>query len=910
MTTKKSKITRKVPAYATGAQVPYVNTFPQAPVTDAERQAWNSYVGSMRNTPGYGATNWDHDQTFQRAAMQKAGFDPSRVSAIQADMIARNQSLPGTVAYGPDGLSKADSWVGHQTKDQSYRKYEYIHYDKNGKEIGHISPGFTPMTSEQTDQWVAGNRNTAYGTPQPAPVAYDTPAPAVPAKPLGLASNGFPTREEAIARARAKGTIAPSDGTWDNGSSRYSVDAVRSGQAEDFGTGGAINPWDSGKYGVPAERLYATPLGKKIFYPTAPTYGKGGRIRRYDDGGPLSPENPMGGATSLPAPPTGTGPNGDGRWENPHETPQAPPTGQPTPPPPVAPPPVPEPEAEAPEAPETQQSAPGEVKHKYYGFSTTGLAMGALQGADALVTQAIYNPRVRAREAMRMRAAATSVSGPQDFYGTDMGMYGRGGKVGYSYAPYTGYGDGGVTDRDFETMPGMANALVESQEQLQLPNGQLVPVTGSEFHSDKANGMGGKFMELEPGTRVFSKKKLIDKNAASAITNSKVTRKQAPAELVKRYDTKKEEEILKDRNADPIATNTASLIKNVKDGKKDEVFAAQEIVTGRAFDPRMEFGGTLMAGRGGMIYADGGATRFAPGDDLGYNNIEPLTPAPLVPITEDASKLVGPTLEDGSFRSKWEPKEVEVPEMPEIKGDSKWTKFKNWAKENVKGDHNLRDLPLYAPEFMATLNAMTDQPIFSVVPQPKYVRANQMNVQADLNRAYSMSLPALQRSQGAGDATRLGALATLIDNANQVGQYKTNYDAQQRTWADNTNAQIENQFNARRADIASMLADKMAQRTFNKQRSIENAMTTARDTAYNIKHGRALERNSLGVLNKMYPNWQYGPNGLTPVANGPWFHNPYSLSPYGGFEPGDGIRSSETIKIGDHTYKRVESDRN
>lgn len=179
-----------------------------------------------------------------------------------------------------------------------------------------------------------------------------------------------------------------------------------------------------------------------------------------------------------------------------------------------------------------------------------------------------------------------------------------------------------------------------------------------------------------------------------------------------------------------------------------------------------------------------------------------------------------------------------------------------------------------------------------------------------------MAYPMLQRSYGnAGvdSGRRNASLATLVDAANQLGQQKANYDAQQRVQTNNQNAAIENDANWKNTQMAVMLSDKMAQRQFNKERSLENITQSATDKAYALKKGRALEKNSLGILNQMYPHWQYGPNGLTPMQTGPWFHNPYgNMGGVGGgtFDPGDGIRDSETVTIGGKKYKRVESDRN
>lgn len=1008
---KKIKITRK---YADGG------------LTPQDKENWNAYHSWMaRNNPDYGTDALDHAAKPGTTPYLQQWNAANPNQAVNRPIQDYQQEFTTT----PLGRSKVDNYgavagqqSGRQTTASSFKRYEYEHYDKNGKLIGHIDPTTEALSQDAVNSWAENNRGNQWqansqgvampGSTPNKPVSYDFGAPkvaAAPAAPLGLASNGFPTREEAIAKYKAKGASTPDAGPAPS----YNVDDVRASTVNQ----GEMDYYNSKQYDMDGSVMGN---GGIVLY----KYGKGGKIKRYGGGGMndgrgnLSPASPNGAAPApeLPAPT-------DGRW-----TPQGPPTGAPTPPPPTE---QPLENADytqnSPVAP-AQQAAP-QTKHNYVGFSTTGLAMAGLQGADALVTEAIYNPKVRAREAQRQRDMSQAVTGPTDFYGNGTGQYGDGGKVKDEAVirqgkpiPKEGFWDwvghkirddqtpeteaaqnkkytrpivntmraasalgqfvpnpmvrypsmavnsllggmdvyddlkagnkeaaaqdalfalpipelnltkpaklvrsaktakaavnaGGLVNdvaqafgyggkvSDFETDPGRANALVESQEQLQMPNGSLMGVPGDDFHSDKPGGMGGKYMELPPETRVYSKKKLIDKDIASAIMDKKITRKVAPAELVRKFDTKREEEILKSKSADPISIWTADFMKGIKDGKKEQVFTAQEVSKNPYYGMQMGYGGTVR-------YADGGATRFSPGDDLGYNpHIDPLPLAPLTPNGLPSRNYIGPPLEDGSFVSDGSTPPAELPPTEPPKG-------KKWGKLQKSYDANLRDLPLYGPEALATIHAMTDQPIYSQKFQPVYNKANTLNVQADLNRNLSMAYPMLQRSYGnAGvdSGRRNASLATLVDASNQLGQQKANYDSQQRVQTNNQNAAIENDANFKNIQMATMMSDKMSQRQFNKERSLENIAQSAADKAYALKHGRALEKNSLGILNQMYPHWQYGPNGMTAMQTGPWFHNPYGNmggSGAGTFEPGDGIRDTETVTIGGKKYKRVESDRN
>jgi hypothetical protein len=109
------------------------------------------------------------------------------------------------------------------------------------------------------------------------------------------------------------------------------------------------------------------------------------------------------------------------------------------------------------------------------------------------------------------------------------------------------------------------------------------------------------------------------------------------------------------------------------------------------------------------------------------------------------------------------------------------------------------------------------------------------------------------------------------------------------------------------------MASEMAARTFNRQRSLENIAKSVSDKAYTLDKGRGLERNSLAIMNKMYPNWQYSPqNGLAYQDNGPMFHSPYGFIGAGqAFDPGDGIRSKRKYKDANGVeWTSTESDRN
>lgn len=131
-------------------------------VTPEERGQWNQVMGQMHQEPGQYVRNWDHNQDYQNKFLENHGINPSRVSAIQGNMIQRNQNTPGGVTYGSQGMSGADNWTGSKTKDQRYTQYQYQHLDSTGKQYpgaaGFTDRGTEPMTSSETNSW----SNSAY----------------------------------------------------------------------------------------------------------------------------------------------------------------------------------------------------------------------------------------------------------------------------------------------------------------------------------------------------------------------------------------------------------------------------------------------------------------------------------------------------------------------------------------------------------------------------------------------------------------------------------------------------------------------------------------------------------------------------------------------------------------------------
>jgi len=132
-----------------GGSIPYVNNFNNYKVTPEDRDSYNKYTQAMHSQPGATVRNWDHNQDYQKQMAANTGFDFAKLPYLQADMIAQNQSMPGSVSHLPSGLSPADGWDGTQTKSQQYMQYQYVHQDSKGNQISSVDTGTQPLTQNQ-----------------------------------------------------------------------------------------------------------------------------------------------------------------------------------------------------------------------------------------------------------------------------------------------------------------------------------------------------------------------------------------------------------------------------------------------------------------------------------------------------------------------------------------------------------------------------------------------------------------------------------------------------------------------------------------------------------------------------------------------------------------------------------------
>jgi hypothetical protein len=200
-----------------GYSNPPTTFMPYAPVTPAERESWNKYQAALSQVPGQYVRDWNRNQDVQRQVAQQTGFDYNRAAAIQADMMARSQSMPSSVSgiTGKDPWGGIPSWVGTREKQKAYRTYQYEHLDPSGKRYpgtaGFMSTGTEPLTQQQMEEhWKTAYPTATTSTPTTVPATTTQTTPVL----TGLAATGFPTREEAIGKykeRKASGQELPSN---------------------------------------------------------------------------------------------------------------------------------------------------------------------------------------------------------------------------------------------------------------------------------------------------------------------------------------------------------------------------------------------------------------------------------------------------------------------------------------------------------------------------------------------------------------------------------------------------------------------------------------------------------------------------------------------------------------------------
>ena len=173
-----------------------------------------------------------------------------------------------------------------------------------------------------------------------------------------------------------------------------------------------------------------------------------------------------------------------------------------------------------------------------------------------------------------------------------------------------------------------ANAEVEGGETVLTPTEKLFKFEGPK-HSQ-----GGIKTTLEGGAKVFSQNMKLPKDVVKSITG--MDKKASPAELSKKYDTKKYDDIINDTSTryDKLAKETASLMKDKHLAMQETIFKAQEQNKEKRTLAKLK--------KGGMVpkYQDGGLTIPSPFyNQYGYDYMN-LSESSGLPYLDANNKLL------------------------------------------------------------------------------------------------------------------------------------------------------------------------------------------------------------------------------------------------------------------------------
>lgn len=121
------------------------------------------------------------------------------------------------------------------------------------------------------------------------------------------------------------------------------------------------------------------------------------------------------------------------------------------------------------------------------------------------------------------------------------------------------FADGGTTSSDFQVNSNQANIEAEQGEHMLLPNGFSDQIKG------KPHEQGGTPMLLPIDTKIFSEK------LKEPVTDKSYSK------LAKKFETKKNFELLDSKHADPIQKRTAEMMISKKNEKLNDLFEVQEL---------------------------------------------------------------------------------------------------------------------------------------------------------------------------------------------------------------------------------------------------------------------------------------------------------------------------------------------
>ena len=303
--------------------VPKMQTGGYAPLTSQERDAWERMQSAAYEQGFLGS---EHNRQPGVDFMRQYGVDPNRLSAYQADLLEQRNVAPwgrpgAYMAKGPETtFSNVDAFYGPKTARERYGQYSIKEGNKPAVNFGTDWKAATAYSNQLEAARQAEYKD--YGKPE-ANINYQAPeAPVTTPAPraTGLAATGFPTREEAITKYKARkasGQELPSNYFTGKGNADYSIDSLRrTGKGSDefayggstkkirisgvptMATGGYANKDASHGYGnqqlgqsYALNRFWNTPAGYPFTTSKVNPYGKvGNTLPEAKDGGDINAE--------------------------------------------------------------------------------------------------------------------------------------------------------------------------------------------------------------------------------------------------------------------------------------------------------------------------------------------------------------------------------------------------------------------------------------------------------------------------------------------------------------------------------------------------------------------------------------------------------------------------------------------
>ena len=303
--------------------VPKMQTGGYAPLTSQERDAWERMQSAAYEQGFLGS---EHNRQPGVDFMRQYGVDPNRLSAYQADLLEQRNVAPwgrpgAYMAKGPETtFSNIDTFYGPKTARERYGQYSVKEGNKPAVNFGTDWKAATAYSNQLEAARQAEYKD--YGKPE-ANINYQAPeAPVTTPAPraTGLAATGFPTREEATAKYKARkasGQELPSNYFIGKGNADYSIDSLRrTGKGSDefayggstkkirisgvptMATGGYANKDASHGYGnqqvgqgYALNRFWNTPAGYPFTTSKVNPYGKvGNTLPEAKDGGDINAE--------------------------------------------------------------------------------------------------------------------------------------------------------------------------------------------------------------------------------------------------------------------------------------------------------------------------------------------------------------------------------------------------------------------------------------------------------------------------------------------------------------------------------------------------------------------------------------------------------------------------------------------